>query len=126
MKTKMENEPTIKDQSELWPEELDALVASPKQHTLLFENERVRVLETKIEPGEITPVHTHRWPSVYYIQSWSDFIRRDADGTVMVDSRENEKFHSPTPSICSDPLPPHSLENIGDKPILLIGVELKD
>ncbi|MEJ2485562.1 MAG: hypothetical protein P8Y68_07490 [Anaerolineales bacterium] len=121
-----DNKPTAVDQIGLWPAELDALVASPKQHKLTFENDRVRVLETKIEPGEITPAHTHRWPSVYYIQSWSDFIRRDADGNLIVDSRENEKFHNPPPSIWSDPLPPHSLENVGDQPILLIGVELKD
>jgi hypothetical protein len=26
---------------------------------VLLENERVRVLETRIEPGDVTPVHTH-------------------------------------------------------------------
>jgi sugar/nucleoside kinase (ribokinase family) len=69
----------------LWPESLDALVAAPKQHTLLLENERVRVLDTRILPGDTTPVHTHRWPSVLYVLSWSDVVRRDGDGKVMLD-----------------------------------------
>jgi hypothetical protein len=28
-----------------WPRELDALIAAPDSHRLLFENDRVRVLE---------------------------------------------------------------------------------
>jgi hypothetical protein len=47
-----------------WPRELDALVAAPGSHRLLFENDRVRVLEVAIEPGAREPEHTHRWPSV--------------------------------------------------------------
>jgi quercetin dioxygenase-like cupin family protein len=52
-----------------WPDELDALVAAPAHHKLLFENERVRVLETRIAAGDRTPVHTHRWPAALYILS---------------------------------------------------------
>jgi quercetin dioxygenase-like cupin family protein len=46
-----------------WEESLDALSAAPAQHRLLFENAHVRVLDTRIAPGERTPVHTHRWPA---------------------------------------------------------------
>ena len=70
-----------------WPDSLDALSAAPLHHTLLFENDRVRVLETRIPPAELVPVHTHRWPSVFYVFSWSDFVRRDATGAVLADSR---------------------------------------
>lgn len=38
--------------SEPWPEHLDALQASAEHHTLLFENEHVRVLQTRIPAGE--------------------------------------------------------------------------
>jgi len=34
-----------------WPPSLDALVAAPENHTLLMENDKVRVVETRIGPG---------------------------------------------------------------------------
>jgi quercetin dioxygenase-like cupin family protein len=49
-----------------WPAELDALVAAPAHHTLLFENEFVRVRDTCIRAGDRTPIHTHRWPAALY------------------------------------------------------------
>jgi hypothetical protein len=64
-----------------WPDELDALVAAPAHHLLLLENERVRVLETRIPAGETTAVHTHRWPSVQYVADSPDFIRERCSST---------------------------------------------
>jgi hypothetical protein len=48
-----------------WDPELDAVVAAPKNHIVIFENDRLRVLEVILEPGEEEPVHHHRWPSVF-------------------------------------------------------------
>ena len=48
-----------------WPPELDAVAAAPRNHRVLFENDRLRVLEVILEPGEEEPVHHHRWPSVF-------------------------------------------------------------
>jgi mannose-6-phosphate isomerase-like protein (cupin superfamily) len=106
-----------------WPESLDALSAAPQHHALLLETEHVRVLETRIPPGERVPVHTHRWPSVLYVLSWSDFLRCDENGEVVVDSRV--AGHSPPMVMWSPPLPPHSLENVGSTEIRVISVELK-
>ena len=117
---------SIDSTGQAWPEQLDALIAAPDHHFLLLENERVRVLETRIAPGDITPVHTHRWSSVYHVLSWSDFIRRDDKGNIMVDSRRVESLANPPRVLWSAPLPPHTLENVGDSEILLISVELKD
>jgi hypothetical protein len=108
-----------------WPDSLDALIAAPKYHTLLLENEAVRVLETRIPAGETVPVHTHRWPSVYYITNWSDFVRRDADGNILLDTRvQSSKMPAPC-AIWSEALPPHSLENVGPSEIRLISIEIK-
>jgi hypothetical protein len=108
-----------------WPASLDALSAAPRHHTLLMENDRVRVLETRIPPGDIAPVHTHCWPSVLYVLSWSDFIRCDAGGTVVLDARANGGGGSPPFVAWSEALPPHSLENVGDVEIRVISVEIK-
>lgn len=111
--------------TEVWPAELDALVAAPQHHKLLFENEEVRVLDTFIKPGETTAVHIHQWPASLYIISWSDFIRYDADGNVLVDSTTLAKKPAPATALWSAPLPPHSLKNAGDNDMHVISVELK-
>jgi hypothetical protein len=109
-----------------WPASLDALVAAPRHHTLLLETDRVRVLETHVPAGEVVPVHTHRWPSVLYLLSQSDFVRRDADGHLLLDSRAAASPGAERAVIWSEPLAPHSLENVGTVEIHVISVELKD
>jgi predicted metal-dependent enzyme (double-stranded beta helix superfamily) len=109
-----------------WPDSLDALTAAPRHHTLMFENDRVRVLDTRIAPGETTPVHTHRWPGVLHVLGWGDFVRRDGSGVVLVDSRASGATTETPTVLWSAPLPPHSLENVGRAEIHVISVELKD
>lgn len=109
-----------------WRDSLDALVAAADYHRLLFENERVRVLEVRIGPGQLVPVHTHRWPSAVYVMRASDFIRRDGDGKLLFDSRTAGPPPA-TPTVqWTGALPPHSVENIGKSEILLITTELKE
>src|SRR5690242_6520971 len=120
---KTETEKLLSSDPNDWPLSLDALIAAPEHHTLIFENENVRVLRTLIPPGETTGMHTHRWPSVIHALSRSHYLRRNGAGTIIQDTRTQEKpgseFH------WSAPLPPHSIENVGDRPIHLILVELK-
>jgi quercetin dioxygenase-like cupin family protein len=109
-----------------WPEALDAMTAAPGHHRVILENERVRVLDSWIAPGDTVPVHTHRWPSVIHVVSASDFVRYDAEGRVVLDSRT-----LPTPPAAGDvlwspPLKPHSLHNAGATDLRVITVELKD
>jgi hypothetical protein len=109
-----------------WADELDALIAAPGFHQLLFENDHVRYLEVRIRPGQFVPVHTHKWSSVVYVKSSSDFIRRGLAGELLFDSREAGPPQK-TPDVqWLGPLPPHSVENIGDSDIHLLTVELKE
>ena len=109
-----------------WPVLLDALIAAPDHHELLLENDRVRVFHTRIAAGDRTPVHTHRWPSALYVLSWSNFVRYDDKGQVLVDSRKIDAFKVPPVAVWSAPLPPHSLENVGEVDLDIISVELKE
>ena len=111
--------------SQHWPPELDALIAAPRHHRLLFENDRVRVLDTRIAPGDTVPLHTHRWTAVHEIKSWSDFVRRDADGKVLVDTRGRPAPASLPHIVWSEPLPPHTLENVGSTELHVVSTELK-
>lgn len=108
-----------------WNEELDALKAAPQHHKLLFENEKVRVLDACIPPGEITEIHTHKWPSSLYVLSWSDFIRYDKNGNILLDSRNLSATPLPGSALWSEPLMPHALKNIGVADLHIISVEMK-
>lgn len=105
--------------------ELDAMTAAAEHHEILMENDQVRVLDTRLGLGERTAVHTHRWPATLYVMSWSDFVRRDAEGNVIVDSRDWERRPAPGEALWLPPLTPHSVENVGQSELRLIAVELK-
>ncbi len=109
-----------------WPDSLDALIAAPEFHQLLLENDRIRVLDVRIAPGQTVPVHTHKWPSVVHVQSTSDFIRRDGEGKIIFDSRTEAAAQAAPAVQWLPPLPPHSVENIGQSEIHLFTVELKE
>lgn len=109
-----------------WPDSLDALVAAPDHHKLLFENDHVRVLEVRIGPGQFVPAHTHKWPSLVQVRSESDFIRRDGGGKLLFDSRKASPPQSASAVMWLDPLPPHSVENVGSSEIYLFTVECKE
>jgi uncharacterized protein len=119
---------TLRKASEIWPwpDSMDALVAAPDHHTLLMENERVRVVRTRIPPGQIVPVHTHRWPGVLFIVAWSDLIRRDPQGNVLLDTRQTPDKPSLNVPLSQEPLPPHTIENVGGMEFNAVQVEMKD
>jgi hypothetical protein len=104
---------------------LDAVTAAPDHHAVVFENDRVRVLDALVEIGETVPLHTHRWPGVQYLVSIDAFVRRNADGEVVVDSRTIELSPERPVVLWSEPLAPHTLENVGTEPIRAIVFELK-
>jgi hypothetical protein len=108
-----------------WPDSLDALRAAPESHRILFENDAVRVLETRVAPGETTQVHTHRWPGILYVLSFAHFVRRNGDGMLLVDTREGGPLPQPGTALWSGSLPPHTIENVDTSEIHVIGVELK-
>jgi hypothetical protein len=108
-----------------WPATLDATIAAPDHHEVLLENDQVRVLDTRLGAGETTPLHTHGWPSVLYILTWSDFVRYDGDGRVVLDSRTFAPKPEIGTTLWSEPLGPHRASNVGDRELRVIAVELK-
>jgi hypothetical protein len=104
---------------------MDAMSAAADHHSVLLENDQVRILDTRLGPGEQTPVHTHQWPAALYVLSWSDFIRRDASGTVLADSRTMAAAPRPGEALWLSPLASHQVENVGSADLHIIAVELK-
>ena len=114
-----------------WPDSLDALSAAPDHHSLLLENDKIRVLQTRIPPGQTVPVHTHRFAGVLLIESWSDFIGRDQDGIVKCDARELGGKPKRNTPLGQEPLPRHPVDNLGSGDfhageVEIVEVEIKD
>lgn len=105
--------------------EHDALTAAIQHHKLLLENESVRVLETRVRSGERTAVHSHPWPAALYLISWSDFVRFDPEGKILLDTRTLPRKPQLGAALWSPPVPLHYIENVGSTDLLIIAVELK-
>lgn len=45
-------------------EALVAMIAAPGHHRVVLENDRVRVLDTHLAPGDTTSVRERAWPHV--------------------------------------------------------------
>lgn len=72
-----------------WDPALDAVTAAPANHIVLFENDRLRVLEVILHPGEEEPVHHHRWPSVFVFDQIKGPIHDiSPDGTQLPPNRD--------------------------------------
>jgi hypothetical protein len=48
-----------------WPDSMEAVHAAPKNNKVLFENDHIRLLEVRVQPGETENMHGHIWPSVF-------------------------------------------------------------
>jgi hypothetical protein len=72
-----------------WDPALDAVVAAPKHHRVIFENDRLRVLEVILDPQDEEPVHHHRWPSVFVFDQIEGPIHDfSPDGKQLPDNRD--------------------------------------
>jgi quercetin dioxygenase-like cupin family protein len=95
----------------------DPSVVNSKTIRVRFENDRVRVLEAILPPGSKEQVHSH--PAyVIYVLAGGRYRNYAADGRI------TEGTFQTGDVIYRDPLT-HAAENIGDKPMHFILVELK-
>jgi len=63
------------------PTDEDPVKISPQLYEVRFENDRVRVLEYRLKPGETEPMHSHP-PGVVHYLSDATFRTTLPDGTV--------------------------------------------
>ena len=72
-----------------WDPKLDAVIAAPANHKVVYENDRLRVLEVILEPDEEEPTHHHRWPSVFVFDQVQGPVHDIApDGTMLPPNRD--------------------------------------
>ena len=98
--------------------DLDPVTSNPQHYSVVFENDRVRVLEYRDRPGEQTTPHAH--PDSVMV-TLSSFQRRltGADGAT----RDVEIAAGTTGWL---PAQQHAGHNIGETETHVVFVELKD
>src|SRR5438132_3235172 len=95
----------------------DPAVVNTKTIKVRFENDRVRVLEANLPPGVKEAVHSH--PAyVIYVLEGGRYRNYASDGKVTEGELKTGEV------LFREPLT-HAAENIGDKPLHMILVELK-
>ncbi len=95
----------------------DAAAVNPKTIHVTLDNERVRVFEAVLKPGEKENMHSHP-ANVFYVIQGGKIRSHSADGRVT-----ETEFHAGD-TIYREPLT-HWAENIGTTTIRLVLVELK-
>lgn len=92
--------------------------------SLWFENERIKVWEVRLEPGERGPFHAHTHSYFWTVVDAGRGLQRLSDGTFWVrdyrlgDTQYSE--HTPEAPLI------HDLENVGDTLLRFVTVELLD
>ena len=108
----------------------DAVAAAPDNHRVVFENEKVRVLEVIIKPGEKEPFHEHPLFSVMNIIRGAPLRITQAtlkDGNIVTGKTiEVGKDNFQPPPLWMPPQGLHSAENIGTVVFLAYRIELKE
>jgi quercetin dioxygenase-like cupin family protein len=95
----------------------DPAVSNPDHYRVLFENDRVRVLEYHDVPGDRTTPHRHPDSVMFTLTS---FRRRLMSG----DAHQDVELEAGRAGWL--PAQEHHGENIGDTPTRVVFVELKD
>ena len=104
----------------------DELAAAPHNFdvgtTVWFENNRIRVWEILLQPGERGAFHSHVTNYFWTVVEGSRGLQRFADGTFIVrDYLVGEtKYLEHTPATALI----HDLENVGESPLRFVTVEL--
>lgn len=91
---------------------------------LLHENDRVRVWEIRLEPGERLPAHRHVLDYFWTAVTPGHYLQRNRDGSTDQNPYDAGLTHFYT--VEEDEFALHDLENIGDSDMVFTTVELKD
>ena len=107
-----------------WDPALDAVEAAPENHTVLYEDDVIRVVSVTVPAGTTEKPHHHRFPSVFVIDRMVKL--RDFNGVT------NEEIPLPLPKEIEFPItvkflpqPLHYVQNVDTKSFHATRVEFK-
>jgi beta-alanine degradation protein BauB len=96
----------------------DVVKVSPETHRVLLENDRVRVLDVRIKPGERVAMHSHPPSVVHYL----------SDGSLRItypDGRTEVREVKTGTAVWSEAAT-HAAENVGTREFHELQIELKE
>jgi beta-alanine degradation protein BauB len=96
----------------------DVMAVAKNHYRVLVDNERVRVVENTLQPGEKDPMHTH--PA-----GWYYVTRPGTMKVVFADGHMESWAPKAGESGWSAAEPPHTSENVGNALMSYVLVELK-
>lgn len=94
----------------------DPLTIGPTIYRLILENDRVRVLEARFQPGEKVGPHVHP-DHVVVVTSAGKLAITNAEGTRELDAKVGDVFFIPAET--------HSAQNVGTTEFVCVVTELK-
>jgi hypothetical protein len=96
----------------------DSVRVAPKNVKVVFENNRVRVLEVRIKPGEKIPMHSHPPHLIYTLSDFKGkYSTPDGESTLNLGKTGTWSW---TETIT------HASENVGTTEIHAFAIELKE
>ena len=107
-----------------WDPALDGVLAAPENHTLLYEDEAIRVISVSIAPGAIEKPHHHCLPAVFVVDR---LVRvRDFNGATAEEIPLPIPKDAPLPITAKFlPQPLHYVENLDTRPFHATRIEFK-
>lgn len=99
-------------------ENIDAVKVSPDKFKILLENEKVRVVEYTLKPGEKDNWHTHPPKTSYVVSGGKLKIVLENGESLIVDEETGT-------ASWKDYLGKHYAENIGDSKVTILLTEIK-
>lgn len=96
----------------------DPVQVSPDKYTVVFENEHVRLLEYRDDPGDSSVMHEHPDHLVYSMSSWEREFSQPDGTTKKAQAKAGDAFWAPVGK--------HSGKNIGSTSTHALIFELKE
>jgi mannose-6-phosphate isomerase-like protein (cupin superfamily) len=95
----------------------DAAQVAPEAYKVLFENDRVRLLEARLQPGDTTVMHHHRENLVYNLADGEVVFTDESGATMKAQLVAGETMWSPAVD--------HSTHNTGNTEVRSLLFEVK-
>lgn len=123
-----------------WADSLDAVKAAPKNHHIVFENDKIRILEVTLGPFEYEQMHTHQHPSVmfgadsrdtfgstiiYYRNGYDSLHHKYLVKDSFTQNSGPQNPDEPNTGHYMKPEGPHQIKNLSNVKIAFFRVEFK-